>query len=120
MPSLRSLSKIDDDETVRLAATDLLERWGCTVHSCAGPDDGITGECDAILADMQLGNGVSGLDVVATIRRQSGRDIPAVILTGHSDAETRELIAAANLPVLSKPVRPAELRAMLTRLCLGL
>ena len=120
MPSLRSLSKIDDDETVRLAATGLLERWGCTVRSCAGPDDGITGECDAILADMQLGNGVSGLDVVATIRRQSGRDIPAVILTGHSDAETRELIAAANLPVLSKPVRPAELRAMLTRLCLGL
>ena len=111
---------IDDDETVRLAATGLLERWGCTVRSCAGPDDGITGECDAILADMQLGNGVSGLDVVATIRRQSGRDIPAVILTGHSDAETRELIAAANLPVLSKPVRPAELRAMLTRLCLGL
>jgi len=110
---------IDDDETVRKAAAGLLERWGCIVESGAAADD-IAGACDAILADMQLGNGASGLDAVAAIRRRSGNAVPAVILTGHSDAETMEKIAAANLPVLSKPVRPAELRAMLTRLCLGL
>ena len=110
---------VDDDEPVRKAAAGLLERWGCVVESGVGADD-IAGACDAILADMQLGNGVSGLDAITAIRRRSGKAIPAVILTGHSDAETLEKIAAFNLPVLSKPVRPTELRAMLTRLCLGL
>lgn len=110
---------VDDDEPVRKAAAGLLERWGCVVESGVGADD-IAGACDAILADMQLGNGVSGLDVITAIRSRSGKVIPAVILTGHSDAETLEKIAAVNLPVLSKPVRPTELRAMLTRLCLGL
>ena len=110
---------VDDDETVRKAASGLLERWGCVVESGVGADE-IAGECDAILADMQLGNGMSGLDAIAAIRRRSGKAIPAAILTGHSDAETLKKIAAANLPVLSKPVRPAELRALLTRLCLGL
>lgn len=110
---------IDDDETVSKATAGLLERWGCIVETGAGADE-IAGACDAILADMQLANGASGLDAVAAIRRRTGNAVPAVILTGHSDAETMEKIAAANLSVLSKPVRPAELRAMLTRLCLGL
>lgn len=110
---------IDDDETVRKAAAGLLERWGCIVEHGAGVGD-IAGACDAILADLQLGDGASGLEAIDAIRRRSGRAIPAVILTGYSDVETRQKIVAANLPALSKPVRPAELRAMLTRLCLGL
>ena len=110
---------IDDDETVREATAGLLERWGCVVETGSGSDD-IKGECDAILADMQLSGGKNGLDAIAVIRDRAERPIPAVILTGHSDAETRTKIVAANIPVLDKPVRPAELRAMLTRLCLGL
>ncbi|UYN99921.1 MAG: hybrid sensor histidine kinase/response regulator [Devosia sp.] len=110
---------IDDDETVRNATVGLLERWGCIVDTAASSGD-VAGRYDAILADMQLGDGQTGIDAIEAIRRQAGRDIPAVVLTGHSDSQTRTVISAANLPVLSKPVRPAELRAMLTRLCLGL
>src|SRR5690606_37997876 len=94
---------IDDDETVRKATAGLLERWGCIVETASHWSD-IKGECDAILADMQLGDDMNGLDTVAAIRNRLGKIVPAVILTGHSDVETREKIAAANLPALSKPV----------------
>ena len=110
---------IDDDETVRLATTRLLERWGCTVSAFSGVE-AISGPFDAILADLELGDEKSGLDVVAALNANAKHPVPAVILTGHDDDATQERIAESRLPVLSKPVRPTELRAMLTRLCIGL
>lgn len=110
---------VDDDETVRIATTRLLERWGCIVTAGASVDEIGDPDCDAILADMHLAAGEDGLRVVTSIRKRADRVIPAVILTGRGDRETLHRIAVAGLPVLSKPVRPPELRAMLTRLCLG-
>ena len=45
--------------------------------------------------------------------------MPAVILSGRSEPETLARLAQAGVPLLRKPVHPAELRAMLTGLALG-
>ena len=123
-PSVHPLSGkriclVDDDETVLVATRRLLERWGCRVEAFSGVEP-IEGEFDAIVTDMQLGAGGNGLSVIRSLRSSAQHEIPAVILTGHSDDETLRQIGLAGIPVLSKPAHPAELRAILTRLCLGL
>lgn len=109
---------IDDDETVLAATGQLLERWGCTVHVFTGAE-AIEGDFDAIVSDMQLGTFSDGLTFIKALRQKARKAIPAVILTGHGGDDLLRQIGDAGIPVLSKPARPAELRAILTRLCLG-
>lgn len=111
---------VDDDDVVRAATVRLLERWGCVVMAGSGLGDADYDDCDAILTDMHLGECRDGLELVSTVRRRANRAIPALILTGRGDRATLERIEAAGLPLLAKPVRPPELRSVLTRLCLGL
>jgi signal transduction histidine kinase/CheY-like chemotaxis protein len=110
---------IDDDETVRAATGQLLERWGCTVMAFTGAE-AIEGDFDAIISDLQLGAHGNGLSLVQALRNNARKQIPAIILTGHGGEVLLGQIRQAGIPVLSKPTRPAELRAILTRLCLGL
>jgi two-component system CheB/CheR fusion protein len=64
---------------------------------------------DLLLADYNLPNGLSGLDLAVGLREAVGRDVPAIILTGDISAETKALVAAQHVPLLSKPVRQNEL-----------
>ena len=69
-----------------------------------------------LLVDYHLDAGLTGLDVVAALRDETGVDIPAVVLTAdHSDAVIGE-VREAGYPLLHKPVKPAALRALLNRL----
>lgn len=106
---------IDDDAAVRAATSRLLERWGCTVEASSGAATA-SGDCDAIIADLQLGEADDGLAAVMSLREKAKRPIPAVILTGDVGLESTERLAASGIPVLHKPVRAVELRSMLTRL----
>jgi two-component system CheB/CheR fusion protein len=64
---------------------------------------------DLLLADYNLPNGLSGLDLAVSLREAVGRDVPAIILTGDISAETKALVAAQHVPLLTKPVRQNEL-----------
>jgi two-component system CheB/CheR fusion protein len=64
---------------------------------------------DLLLADYNLPNGLSGLDLAMGLREAVGRDVPAIILTGDISAETRALVAAQHVPLLTKPVRQGDL-----------
>ena len=69
-----------------------------------------------LLVDYHLDAGVTGLDVVAALRGETGIDMPVVVLTAdHSDTVTDEVREAGH-PLLHKPVKPAALRALLNRL----
>jgi two-component system CheB/CheR fusion protein len=64
---------------------------------------------EVLLADYNLPNGLSGLDLAVGLREAVGRDVPAIILTGDISAETKALVAAQQVPLLTKPVRQNEL-----------
>jgi two-component system CheB/CheR fusion protein len=64
---------------------------------------------ELLLADYNLPNGLSGLDLAVGLREAVGRDVPAIILTGDISAETKALVAAQHVPLLTKPVRQADL-----------
>ena len=49
------------------------------------------------------------------LRDQHGFDIPGVIITADRSPETAALIREQHFSLLNKPLRPAKLRALMTR-----
>ena len=109
---------IEDDHNVLRATTGLLQRWGCEVaaHSSAQVTNR---DCDVIVADYDLGQEATGVDCIERLRAQRGWAVPALIMTGHDPDRIQAVVQGRDIAVLSKPVRPAELRAALRTLCEG-
>ena len=114
---------IDNDIAVRQAMGALLDRWGCEARLFAGLDEieaSIGAEPafapDIILADFHLDDGQSGLAAVARFRAAGGAPIPAVVITADHSPEVSDAVSAAACEILRKPVKPAELRALITHL----
>jgi two-component system, sensor histidine kinase len=112
---------IDDDELAIAGTASLLESWDCQVSAADTPEAILARfpdpaqAPDVLLCDYQLGGRMNGLDVINTLHIHFGRRIPAVILSGDTTPETLAKIQQAGIPLLSKPVRPAKLRALLQR-----
>ncbi|MCW5691658.1 MAG: hybrid sensor histidine kinase/response regulator [Pseudolabrys sp.] len=106
---------IDDDESVRESTVRVLVRWGCSVRATAGPKlyPGTVHDVDFILCDQDLGAELNGVDVIRHLRALAGRDIPAAIATGTDITLLRDHAADDGIIVLSKPIRPAQLRSLL-------
>jgi two-component system, sensor histidine kinase len=50
------------------------------------------------------------------VRDACGRRIPAAIITADRTPELKDSLTAAGLAILTKPVKPAQLRALMSRL----
>ncbi|MGB3069474.1 MAG: hybrid sensor histidine kinase/response regulator [Ottowia sp.] len=104
---------IEDDPLVLAATATLLESWGCAVRRETGmPGDG-SEDCDLVLTDFDLGEKTTGSECIAEVRRRTGRQVPAIVMTGHDPEKVRQLTEQPDVVVLSKPVRPAELRSVI-------
>ncbi|NVL43612.1 response regulator, partial [Pseudomonas syringae pv. actinidiae] len=100
---------VEDDNNVLMATAALLERWGCEVQT-ARSAQGLITDCDIIVADYDLGTAANGLDCIENIRAARGWDVPALIVTGREVEVVLESLHGAEVSVLSKPLRPSELR----------
>ncbi|WP_345820908.1 ATP-binding protein [Methylobacterium fujisawaense] len=103
---------VEDDGAVLRATASLLRKWGCRVQAEAGIPAALP-EIDLLITDFELGSGVTGTECIAAVRGLAGRALPAVVMSGHDEARVREDLGAPDIPILSKPVRPAELRSVL-------
>jgi CheY-like chemotaxis protein len=101
---------VEDDPDVLLATATLLEKWGCIVQSETGLPYGIV-RCDLLITDFDLGAETTGADCIAWVRRFGGQAVPAIVTTGHDEGRVREDLDDPEIPILCKPVRPAELRS---------
>ncbi|NNB43713.1 hybrid sensor histidine kinase/response regulator [Pseudomonas chlororaphis] len=106
---------VEDDRNVLLATSALLERWGCVVQAEPCGRD-LVSDCDVIVADYDLGNHTTGIECIDSLRQQRGWEVPALILTGHEVEKIQAALHDRNIAILSKPVRPAELRGSLRAL----
>ncbi len=111
---------VENDPFGAEAMAVLLEKWGCDVAITISGIDALErigalgGVPDAIIADLHLDNGENGLAAVEAIRHRTQIDIPALIVTAdYSDEAAREA-AIRGLELLKKPVKPAELRSLLS------
>lgn len=112
---------VEDDEVLRDATRELLERWGMRV-SAVGSQDEMRDHLVAggthpalIIADYSL-RGQLGTAIVREARMLLGSDVPAVIVTADAAPEVVSQVAAAGLPMLIKPVSPPRLRVMMHNL----
>lgn len=78
---------VDDDETFAEMLTWSLERHGFRPLACATPEAAraalASASVAAIVCDIELGAGVIGTALVAELRRQTGRPLPAVFVSGY-------------------------------------
>ena len=68
---------------------------------------------DVILADYNLPNGMTGLQVIGKIRDKLRHRIPAIILTGDISTETLRQVALHNCVQLNKPVKLPKLAQLI-------
>lgn len=112
---------IDDEKEIRDATRILLERWGAEVLVGETADE-ILGQVDAeraclVITDYRLRQGMDGTAVVAQLRQALERpDLPAIVVTGDTSEAVLKQVREAGLPVLHKPINPAQLRMTITRL----
>ena len=68
----------------------------------------------AIVADYHLDDGI-GIDAIVALREAFGAEIPAMLVTADRSDDVLTRATAADILVLHKPLRPAALRAALSR-----
>ena len=71
---------------------------------------------DIVVADYSLPNGMTGLQVIASVREALGRELPAVILTGDISTDTMREITRRGCVQRNKPVRAEELTHLIQSL----
>jgi two-component system, sensor histidine kinase len=113
---------IENDRDVRDATARLLERWSCNVLTAHRQEDiapllaELNGTPDIVLADYHLDDGETGLAALAEVRRLVGRDVPAVVLTADRSPAVANDVQLAGCELMHKPIKPAELRALISHL----
>ena len=117
----RRILLVENDPDVLEATRWLLVQWGAEViaaQDMTAVRDKFDGAhpLDAIIADYHLDRDESGLQAIALARALARAEIPSVVVTADQGVEAIELARAAGYEVLRKPVKPAQLRAVLTHL----
>lgn len=106
---------IDDDLEILKATSVLLENWGCVVLTAESSEEaleniGFTEQADFILSDLRLPGDINGVELLNSIRKRAGKNIPAILITGDTKPERIQLSQQSGYIILHKPLKPARLR----------
>ncbi|MFY8196678.1 MAG: hybrid sensor histidine kinase/response regulator, partial [Novosphingobium sp.] len=69
-----------------------------------------------LIVDYQLDDGLTGDIAIERLRAMAGVAIPAMVVTADRSEDTKAHLSSLGLPILHKPVKPAQLRALLRQL----
>src|SRR6185295_4551236 len=112
---------IDDERQVREGMAALLGSWGCetvlgeSAEEILGATE-IAGRApDLLLIDLHIGNGENGFSIISHLRQHWGADLPAALITANRDPATVAIARSQRVDVLLKPVKPAQLRALIAQ-----
>lgn len=116
---------IDNDPTILEGMATLLRGWKCQVIAASSLADAQE-KCpnqrpEIILADYQLDNDENGLDTMDELQEFfapifPNKRIPGVLVTAQTGDALVEEVHERGYQILHKPVKPAALRAMMTKL----
>nr|WP_299243279.1 NahK/ErcS family hybrid sensor histidine kinase/response regulator [uncultured Halomonas sp.] len=112
---------IDNETLILEGMKAMLSGWGCEVFTATSIGGAksilrhLEEDPDAILADYHLDNEVTGLMALEALDERFRESIPGIVITADRTEEVAEEIKRAGYHLLLKPVRPAALRALLTR-----
>lgn len=108
---------VDNDREILDGMAALLGRWGVQVITAATVDQALTclsEDPDVLLVDYHLHDRLDGLQTLALMREQALRPLPGALLTADGRDELKKTARDAGWRLLTKPVKPASLRAFLS------
>ena len=114
---------IEDDASGRSALTRMLKLMGISAIGVATTSDAAAliehkGLCpDLVLCDYNLPGPMNGVESIKALRSALAWNLPAIVMTGDTRANTMEVVAAHGLSVLVKPFPGDELIRLMNRLC---
>ncbi len=111
---------IDNEDSILIGMHSLLSRWGCQVWTARNRE-----ECEGLLkqgirpqlalVDYHLDDGETGTELMAWLRTRLNQPLPGVVISADGRPETVARVHGVGLDYLAKPVKPAALRALLSR-----
>ncbi|MES2489240.1 MAG: hybrid sensor histidine kinase/response regulator [Pseudomonadota bacterium] len=109
---------IENEPAVLAGMQALLEGWGCLVWPAAGlaAAQAYLDPPDLVLVDYHLDNGEDGIHVVRALNAQWQREVSGIVITADHTLAAKEAAALQGYALLPKPVKPAALRALISRL----
>jgi CheY-like chemotaxis protein len=113
---------IDNESGVLDGMRTLLGGWGCRTHLATGLADAIKidramlAQFDMMIVDYHLDADADGLQCVDALRQHCGAALPAIMITADRSASVRAAALARGLHVLNKPIKPAAMRALISRI----
>jgi signal transduction histidine kinase len=112
---------VDNERAILEAMEGLLSHWGCDVRTALSLKQ-IDRERllegwypDLVLMDYHLDQ-TSGLDAIEWLRHNLGGHLPAALVTADRSPAVRTLAEERGIAVVTKPVKPAALRAAISGL----
>ena len=112
---------VDNEVAILDAMRGLMEGWACDVRTARSLRDIAQSALldqwmpDIVLMDYHLDQS-SGLDAIEWLRQNVGGHLPAALVTADRNARVSALAEERGIPILTKPVKPGALRAVLSRL----
>jgi CheY-like chemotaxis protein len=104
---------IDDEEAVREGMLHLLRNWGCECEAAESIEEALTLACehapDLVISDYRLREQRTGVEAIVALRELLGSTLPALLITGDTAPERLREAQASGVPLLHKPVSPAQL-----------
>ncbi len=103
---------VDDDEAVRVGMQHLLRSWGAQCFVAETIEEALaiasSEPLELAICDYRLREQRTGAEAITALRAMHPR-LPAILITGDTALERLREAQASGLPLLHKPVVPAEL-----------
>ena len=109
---------VDNERAIQTGMATLLGGWGCAVATAAGFEEAVAAFVDeeapdVILVDYHLNDGETGDGVIERLHGHFGRAVPSVMISADRGEALKARMDGWGIPLLGKPVKPAQLRALL-------
>jgi signal transduction histidine kinase len=107
---------VDNDTEILAGMRALLSRWQVEVLVAATVDEALALVAqlpDVLLVDYHLHDRLDGLGTLDALREAAGRPVPGALLTADGSDALKKSARERGYRVLTKPIKPASLRAFL-------
>ncbi len=111
---------MDNEPAILDGMRNLLTGWGCTMLTAADPKSALAAikaakqQPSVLIVDYHLDDG-NGIDAVTKLRWRLKGHAHAILVTADRSPQVRDDALEKDILVLNKPLKPAALRAALTR-----
>jgi signal transduction histidine kinase len=113
---------VDDNSQVLRSMVRLLEDWDCRVVAATSVEEMLTTIIDRdiepqlLMTDYHLSDGANGIDAIDAINAELASQAPAIMISSDNSKALREQLEQLAIPLLTKPVEAARLRALMLHL----